>query len=53
MELKVASKLTTPGVLAWFLPTTTLSVLPIESATSDCQRKEKSIDQKKVNPIFT
>ena len=41
MELKLASKVNTLAVLSWFLPTDRLSVLPIESAIADCQRKEK------------
>lgn len=33
--------------MVWFLPAATLSVLPIESASSGCQRKEKNTDQRR------
>ena len=41
MELKLASKVNTLAVLSWFVPTARLSVLPVESAIADFQRKEK------------
>ena len=52
MELKLASKVNTLAVLSQFFPTDRLSVLPIESAIADCQKKRKT-DQKKLDPICT